>query len=395
MEALGRLAGGVAHDFNNLLTVILGYGQMVAEKPDSAELEKAAGEIVMAAKKAAAVTQQLLSFSRRQVQSVEVVDMNSLISGVERLLQRLIGEDVVVSTVLDPGLAHVEADRAQMEQVLVNLAANARDAMPAGGRLEIKTRNVAVDEAFLRTHPKVALRYGPHVSMAVTDTGCGMDAETAARVFEPFFTSKQAGQGTGLGLSIVYGIVKQAGGGVIVTSAIGQGTRVEILMPAVHKAVTAENASKIASPARGSETVLVVEDEDGVRNLISAMLSDLGYTVLACPEASAAVQVCARQKKIDLLVADLLLPHMNGAELAESISTMRPEISVLFVSGYAPESFLRQDGQMLDGVFLKKPFTRAMLADKVRETLDRDKAISAAAPRVGRRARPRRTRDRG
>jgi nitrogen-specific signal transduction histidine kinase/FixJ family two-component response regulator len=388
MEALGRLAGGVAHDFNNLLTVILGYGQVLTDKAPSTEFGRAAHEIVMAAKKAAAVTQQLLSFSRRQVRSVEVLDLNSLISGLERLLQRLIGEDIAVSTVLDRNLGRVEADRAQMEQILVNLAANARDAMPGGGRLNIETINVVVDEAFLRMHPSVKLRHGPHVSMRVTDTGCGMDAETCARVFEPFFTSKRAGQGTGLGLSIVYGIVTQAGGDVIVTSAIGSGTRVEVLLPVVHKAVTAEVVAAVTAAATGTETVLVVEDEDGVRNLISAILTDLGYHVLACSEPSAAVKICARQQKIDLLVTDLLLPQINGTELAEALIMNRPEMSVLYVSGYAPESFSERHGQLAAGVFLAKPFTRAMLADKVREALGRRKVV-AATP-VRRQSQPRR-----
>jgi signal transduction histidine kinase/ActR/RegA family two-component response regulator len=377
MEALGRLAGGVAHDFNNLLTVILGYGQVLSDKAATTEFGRVGHEIVMAAKKAAAMTQQLLSFSRRQVRSVEVVDLNGLIVGVERLLQRLIGEDIAVSTVLDCNLGRVEVDRAQMEQILVNLAANARDAMPAGGRLEIRTMNVEVDEAFLRMHPSVKLRYGPHVSMTVTDTGCGMDAETCARVFEPFFTSKQAGQGTGLGLSIVYGIVTQAAGGVIVTSAIGNGTRVEVLLPSIHKAVTAEAAAAVASPATGTETILVVEDEEGVRNLMSAILTDLGYHVIACSEPVAALRICARPGKIDLLVTDLLLPHMNGTKLAESVTMNRPEMCVLYVSGYAPESFLEGHGQLPGILFLAKPFTRAMLADKVREALDRRKVVPA------------------
>jgi CheY-like chemotaxis protein len=369
MEALGRLAGGVAHDFNNLLTVILGYGQLMADTAPSTEFGRAAHEIVMAAKKATDVTQQLLSFSRRQVRHVEVVDLNNLISGVERLLQRLIGEDIAVSAILDRNLACVEADRGQMEQVLVNLAANARDAMPGGGRLEIRTMNVVVDGSFLRKHPSVKLRHGRHAGMTVTDTGCGMDVETCARVFEPFFTSKPAGQGTGLGLSIVYGIVTQAGGDVMVTSAIGKGTRVEVLLPAVEEAAKPELAAAVASRATGTETILVVEDEEGVRNLICAILTDLGYTVLACSEPVSAIQMCKQEQRIDLLVTDLILPHIDGTKLAETVTMNRPEMRVLFVSGYAPESFSQRHVKLPGGAFLGKPFTPAMLANKVREAL--------------------------
>src|SRR5574340_391022 len=221
MEALGRLAGGVAHDFNNLLTVILGYGQMLADIAPSSDFGKAANQVVAAAEKATTVTRQLLSFSRHQVRRPEVLDVNAVISGVEQLLQRLIGEDIVLTATLDHDLGCVQADRGQMEQILVNVAANARDAMPTGGRLEIQTANVQVDEDFVDRYPTLKLHYGPYVNLAVTDTGCGMDSDTRARIFEPFFTSKPAGRGTGLGLSIVYGIVTQAGGDVIVTSAVG------------------------------------------------------------------------------------------------------------------------------------------------------------------------------
>ena len=370
MEALGRLAGGVAHDFNNLLTVILGYSQMLADAGLSDKFAEAAHEIVMAAKKATAVTQQLLSFSRRQVRRIEVVNLNSLVSEVERLLQRLIGEDIAVSEDLADNLASVEVDRGQIEQILVNLAANARDAMPSGGRLEIRTMNVAVDEAFLCKHPSVKLRYGPHVSMTMTDTGCGMDADTCARAFEPFFTSKPAGRGTGLGLSIVYGIVTQAGGDVLVTSAVGKGTRVEILLPAVQKAITAKLAAAAESTPMGNETILVVEDEVGVRNLIDAILTDLGYTVLSCSEPFEAIRLSKqRQHRIDLLVTDLILPHIDGTLLAESLTVERPEMRVLYVSGYPSDSFSERRVKFPSGVFLRKPFTRGMLADKVREAL--------------------------
>ncbi len=377
MEALGRLAGGVAHDFNNLLTVILGYSELLADMAPDSESGAAAREIALAAEKATAMTQQLLSFSRRQGRHAEVLDLNSVISGVEQLLQRLIGEDIALHAVLDGGVGPVEADRAQMEQVLVNLAANARDAMPCGGSLEIRTANATVDDAFVCDHPGTRLRQGSYARMAVTDTGCGMDAETRARAFEPFFTSKPVGQGTGLGLSIVYGIVTQAGGDVMLTSAVGEGTRVEVLLPVAQKPAAMEAIAKGKAPARGNEIVLVVEDEDSVRNLIRAVLTDLGYTVLGCSEPLAAIALCERLKeKIDLLVTDVILPHMDGVKLAGLITMNRPEMRVLYLSGYAPESFSERRLELAGNAFLGKPFTPATLADTIRAALDGQKTCS-------------------
>ena len=376
MEALGRLAGGVAHDFNNLLTVILGYSQMLVDTALASDSTNAAREINMAAKRAAGMTQHLLSFSRRQVRRIEVVDLNQLISDLERLLQRLIREDVALTTVLDPGLDCVEADRGQMEQILVNLAANARDAMPTGGTIEIRTGKVMVDEAYLRRHSHLQLRCGPHVSLSVADTGCGMDPETMLRAFEPFFTSKPVGQGTGLGLSIVYGIITQTGGDVRLTSEPGVGTRVEILLPAVNSTVTPEPAAEEMRGPRGSETVLVVEDEEGVRNLIRAILSTFGYRVLEYSEASEALAFCEQYPgTIDLLVTDLIMPRMDGRELARRIRIIRRELPVLYVSGYAVEGFANRGANLPGSLFLEKPFTPGRLAAKVREALARRKTM--------------------
>ena len=372
MEALGRLAGGVAHDFNNLLTVILGYSSMLEEAGLSGRFEEAVREIGMGARRAAEMTQGLLGFSRRQVRRVETLDLNQLISGVEQLLRRLIGEDIVLTAILDPTLGRVEADRGQMEQILVNLAANSRDSMPTGGCLEIRTANVSVDEAFFRTNPSSRLRPGPHVSLSVTDTGCGMDDETKARVFEPFFTSKGVGRGTGLGLSIVYGLITQTGGDIKVTSEVGKGTQFDLYLPAVQKAVDTKPARVDISVTSGTETILLVEDDDHVRNLIGAILKGLGYKVLVSPLPSHAIGFSEKYAgKIDLLVTDLIMPQMDGSDLAGRIVLRRPETRVLFLSGYAIESFAKRGMTLPGSVFLEKPFTPALLAEKVREALAR------------------------
>ncbi len=370
MEALGRLAGGVAHDFNNLLTVILGYSEMMVDAAPSAKFGEAARQITAAATRAAGMTQHMLSFSRRQVPRKQVLDLNQVVSGLEQMLRRLIGEDVVLNSILIPGLDRVEVDRGQMEQILVNLAANARDAMLKGGHLEIRTANVVVDDRYLRVHPSSQLCYGPHVSLSVTDDGCGMDAETKAHAFEPFFTSKSAGHGTGLGLSIVYGIVKQAGGEIELSSEIGKGTKVEVLLPVVRKTLEKEPANEVSLLPVGTETILLVEDEDGVRNLVRAVLTKLGYTILECSNPSDAVVLCDRYAgQIDLLLTDLIMPGMDGNELARRILVSRPKIRVLYMSGYALESFAKRGLQLPSSGFLAKPFTPGLLAEGVRKAL--------------------------
>lgn len=372
MEALGRLAGGVAHDFNNLLTIILGYSEMLAEAAPSGNFGDSARQITMAATRAAGMTQHLLSFCRRQVPRMEVLDLNRLVAGLEQLLRRLIGEDIVLDSILIPGLGSVEADRGQMEQILVNLAANARDAMLKGGHLVIRTANVMVDESFLRIHPSSHLCYGPHVSVSVTDNGCGMDAETKARAFEPFFTSKLPGHGTGLGLSIVYGLARQAGGDVELSSEIGKGTRVEVLLPAVDKTLDMEQTTEVSLLPTGTETLLLVEDEAEVRNLVRVVLAKLGYTILECSDPSDALALCDRYEgQIDLLLTDLIMPRMDGSELSRRIMASRPKMRVLYMSGYALESFARRGVRLPGSVFLAKPFTPGLLAERVRDALAR------------------------
>jgi signal transduction histidine kinase/ActR/RegA family two-component response regulator len=368
MEALGRLAGGVAHDFNNLLTVILGYAHVLADNAPQ-QKSSAAHEIIQAANRAAAMTRQLLSFSRRQVRQVETLDLNAIVSQLQDPLHRLIGEDIDLVVELEASLGFVEADRGQMEQILVNLAVNARDAMPAGGLLKICTGNLCVDGPYAEGR---IIPQGSYVRLMVSDNGCGMDAETRARAFEPFFTSKESGQGTGLGLSIVYGIVNQSGGEIILESEVGRGTRFEILLPAVDRAPAAGADPSGESLARGTETILVVEDEDAVRKLLCSILTRLGYSVLESAEASAAMELSRlRKTKIDLLVTDLVMPEMNGPNLAAHIVAGHPETRVLYVSGYTREYFATRGITLPGDALLPKPFTPGLLAARVREVLTR------------------------
>jgi signal transduction histidine kinase/ActR/RegA family two-component response regulator len=376
MEALGRLAGGVAHDFNNLLTIIMGYSHILTDSLTGDQPRSAALEITEAAERAAAMTRHLLSFSRRQVRRVEILDLNQVISRAQPLLRRLIGEDVTLAVTLDPALAAVEADRGQIDQVLINLAANARDAMPYGGTLEILTRNVNVDETSMRQDGGRQLRHGSYVSISVKDSGHGMDTETRARAFEPFFTSKESGQGTGLGLSIVYGIVTQSGGEILLVSEIGRGTQVEILLPSVQKTPAPSCAPVETTAARGTGTILVVEDDDAVRKLMREVLAELGYAVLEYTDPSAAIAWCqAHPARVELLLTDLIMPEMNGSKLAARILAVHPETRVLYVSGYAEESFARRGLDLTGATFLEKPFTPRLLADRVREALSRPRDV--------------------
>ena len=374
MEALGRLAGGVAHDFNNLLTVILGYGHVLSGSLTDEKPRLAAAEIVQAANRAAAMTRQLLSFSRRQIRRVEILDINAVISQLEDPLRRLIGEDITLTLDLDPSLGFVEADRGQIEQVLVNLVVNARDAMPQGGPLRVQTSSVNVDGPINKGH---VIPCGAYAGITVIDGGCGMDAETKARAFEPFFTSKESGRGTGLGLSIVYGIVSQSGGEIVLQSEVGQGTRIEVLLPVVNRrpAAPAKGSGELA-PARGTETVLVVEDEAAVRRLLTSILTQLGYSVLESGEASAALELSRLHTgPLDLLVTDLVMPNMNGTDLAAAILAVHPETRVLYVSGYAKESFAQRGIALAGKELLTKPFTPRALADRVREALSHPASI--------------------
>jgi signal transduction histidine kinase/ActR/RegA family two-component response regulator len=372
MEALGRLVGGVAHDFNNLLTVILGYSHVLIDAPIQTKYRTAAAEIKGATEKAAQMTQHLLSFSRRQARHLEVLDLNAVISNLHSLLRRLIREDIVLKINADPDLPLIEADAGQIEQVLMNLVTNARDAMPGGGVLEVGTADVTVDEDYLMANPNSLLRPGPHAQLWVQDTGCGMDAETMARAFEPFFTSKATGHGTGLGLAIVYGIIHQGNGDIVLTSRVGAGTRVEVFLPAAEKPLAEVQGGKEERLARGNETVLLVEDEGAVRQLVRESLAELGYKVLESAEPEAALALCNRhQGRIDLLMTDFVMPQMNGGELASRVLAIHPETQVLIMSGYAQESHFKRSTDLKDCVFLGKPFTPRILADRVRQALGR------------------------
>ena len=372
MEAVGRLAGGVAHDFNNLLTVIKGYSELmlneVTEKdPMRAEVE----EIRRAAERAASLTRQLLAFSRRQVLEPKVLDLNTIIGNMEKLLLRLLGEDVELQVSLASDLGNVKADPGQIEQVIMNLAVNARDAMPRGGKLTLETRNHVIDETYAREHAVV--HAGNYAMMAVTDTGTGMDPETASHIFEPFFTTKETGKGTGLGLSTVYGIVKQSGGYIWVYSEPGRGTSFKVYLPIVGTGKADDTGSRpVLTPTyRGDETILLVEDEDGVRALVREVLHRHGYHVLETRNGGEALLACEQHPgKIHMLLSDVVLAQMTGTELAKRLTPLRPEMKILFVSGYTEEAIIHQ-GVLEEGTaFLQKPFTPNVLARKVREVLD-------------------------
>jgi nitrogen-specific signal transduction histidine kinase/ActR/RegA family two-component response regulator len=371
MDAVGQLAGGVAHDFNNLLTVITSYGQFLLNAlPEQDPRRSDAHQITQAAARAASLTRQLLAFSRRQMLQPQVLDLNEVIADMERLLRRVISEDISLVTQFENNIGAVRADRSQIEQVVMNLVVNARDAMPTGGVLAISTRVVTLDAAYARRHAGV--NPGRHVVFSVRDTGVGMDAATQQRIFEPFFTTKAKGKGTGLGLSTVYGIVRQSGGHIEVRSSPGRGTAFEILLPQVSVALPAKAELPIGSaPPRGTETVLVVEDEDAVRHIVRRVLESQGYGILEARDGHDAVRICEqRGNEIDLVLSDVIMPGMGGRELARSLATSRPGLPILFMSGYNEDGELAgTDGAPADGV-LAKPFTAETLARQVREALD-------------------------
>ena len=369
MEAVGRLAGGIAHDFNNLLTAILGTTGLLLESGTDARMRIDVEEIEKAAKRAAGLTRQLLVFSRQQVLEPHVLDLNAVVGDVQRMLRRLIAEDIELRTELAAEVGAVQADPGQLQQAIVNLVVNARDAMPNGGRVTIETANVDLDPRQLE--PYTLTRPGQYVLLAVHDTGVGMDAATKARLFEPFFTTKEPGRGTGLGLATVYSIVKQSGGYIWVYSEVGHGTTFKIYLPRVAGTPERVVPQRTAPLALGSETVLVVEDQAEVRELTKRILEARGYTVLTAENGAHATQL-ARQhaKRIDLLLTDVVMPGMNGRELALSLTEQRRGIKVLFVSGYTGEA-IRQHGLLeMGAAFLQKPFTPDVLARKVREVLD-------------------------
>ncbi|HEV8304399.1 MAG TPA: response regulator [Gemmatimonadales bacterium] len=372
MEAVGRLAGGVAHDFNNILTAIGGYTDLLLADlaPDDPRRHDV-DEIHRAAERAAALTQQLLAFSRRQVMQPKVLDLNALVLDIEKLLRRLIGEDVLLTSVLEPGLGHVRADPGQLQQVILNLAVNARDAMPEGGRLTIETHNVELRETYAEEHR--AVTPGPYALLAVTDTGAGMTAETQAHLFEPFFTTKGLGKGTGLGLATVYGIIKQTGGHIWVYSELGRGTTFKVYLPRVDEPAEPLEAPSTARPQnlRGTERILLVEDESAVRAVTRQLLQRNGYTVIEAPEGGVALTLLkGGQVSVDLLLTDVVMPGMSGRELAERAVTGRPDLRVLFMSGYTDDAVVRH-GILEAGLnYLQKPFHPGALLRKVRDVLD-------------------------
>jgi len=371
MEAIGQLTGGIAHDFNNMLTVIMGYSELTLHslRPDDPARVNVE-QIEQAGERASLLTRQLLAFSRKQVLQPKVLDLNAVLTNLDQMLQRLIGEDIDLVTVLAPGVGRVHADPSQVEQVIMNLAVNARDAMPRGGKLTIETANVELDDAYARRHGPV--QPGAYVLLAVSDTGCGMDRDTQARIFEPFFTTKEPGKGTGLGLSTVYGIVKQSGGYIWVYSEVGRGTTFKIYLPRVEAVAKAVEPSREATGSvRGSETILLVEDDAGIRALVRQVLAQSGYQVLEAHHGKHAIQICEQHAgPIHLLVTDMVMPEMSGTETAGHLTSLRPDLKVLFLSGYADEAVHRHGMLAAGANFLPKPFTPAVLARKVREVLD-------------------------
>jgi len=374
MEAVGQLAGGVAHDFNNLLGVITGYSELlIRELPVDSRERKRSEEIKRAADRAAALTRQLLAFSRRQVLQPKVLDLNEVVAEVEKMIRRLISESIQIVTIGAANLGKVRADAGQVEQVLMNLAINARDAMPSGGRLVIETGNSELDETYVRTNPEA--RPGSYVMLAVSDTGHGMDAKTMARIFEPFFTTKEEGKGTGLGLATVYGIVRQSGGTVNVYSEPGRGTTFRVYLPRIEGDMTAEAGPVVVAAPGGTETVLLVEDAEALRLLVRELLENAGYTVLDADSPDQALfMVESIPGPIHLLLTDMVMPRMNGQELARRIAALKPEARVVFMSGYSDQAMGDQGTLAPGALFLQKPFTMDALLKTIRRALDLNSA---------------------
>ena len=378
MEAVGMLAGGIAHDFNNLLTIINGYSQILVDAlPAGDPNHSAAVQIAKAGERAAALTRQLLSFSRGHVVQTKAIDLNQLLAGLETMLRRLIGEDIEFHFAPGPDLGHVRADPGQMEQVVMNLVVNARDAMPRGGVLTIETAHVELDENYVSA--RANMKPGHYVALIVSDNGTGMDATTLDRLFQPFFTTKGQGKGTGLGMTMVFSIIKQSGGGVEVYSEPGKGTSVKVYLPRSDQPKSVEETEPPVKPAKATETILLVEDEDVVRSLVRRTLQDQGYQVLDAASAEMARHISAAFKRpIHLLITDVVMPKEGGVDLAAALSTQRPKMKVLFMSGYPDQAVV--NGGLLSGdcPFIQKPFTPAALSRKVRELLETNGITSGA-----------------
>jgi PAS domain S-box-containing protein len=371
MEAIGQLAGGVAHDFNNLLCIINGYSDLLLDcLPADEPARELLGQIKTAGIRAAALTRQLLLFSRSQTPDPKIIDLNAVVQDMEKMLQYVIGEDIELKSVLSPRLGPVEADPGHLEQVILNLVVNARDAMPQGGKLSLETRDVELDERYARLHPEA--RPGPHVVLAVTDSGCGMTPEVRARIFEPFFTTKGPGRGTGLGLATVLGIVKQSGGHVEVYSEPGLGTSFKVYLPRLEQpAPPGAPPAAPKPPPQGSETVLLVEDDEAVRALGRQALRKNGYHVLEAANGEEALRVAEQHAgPLDLLVTDVVMPGLGGRTLSQRLAVRYPSLKTLFVSGYTDDAVIRHGILQADVAFLQKPFSPSALAHKVREVLD-------------------------
>jgi len=376
MEAIGRLAGGIAHDFNNLLTIIKGQSELLLDAlPAGDEVQKEVQGVIRAADRAASLTRQLLAFSRRQLLTPRILDLNSIISNMQNMLGRLLGEDIRLSTTLEPNLGLVKADPNQVEQVIMNLAVNARDAMPAGGNLAISTSRMEVKKQFRRG--EIRLKAGRYIMLSVKDTGEGMDAITCSRAFEPFFTTKEQGKGTGLGLSTVYGIVKQSDGEIWVESAPGKGTTFHICLPKVAQKSEPVAEDQLSEKVDGKETILIVEDEDAVREVASTMLARRGYQVIPASDSREAEQICRTfSGSIDLLLTDVVLKETGGLEVAQTLTNLRPGMRIIYMSGYTDDVVLQHGIRNSQVAFLPKPFTTLELANKVREVLDKVTASS-------------------
>jgi two-component system cell cycle sensor histidine kinase/response regulator CckA len=380
MEAVGRLAGGIAHDFNNLLTIIKGYTDLARRRAETPELRTDIDRIEDASERAAALVRQLLAFSRRQVLQPKNLDLNGVVRGLEQLLRRLLGEDIQLATTLDAGVGTIKADPSQVEQVLMNLVVNARDAMPEGGKLIIETCNAELDQKYAGEH--VSVKPGPYVMLAVSDTGVGMSAETVAHIFEPFFTTKGASRGTGLGLATTYGIVKQSGGYIWVYSEPGQGTTFKVYLPRFEEAAEAAAAVKVTTAVpKGSETILLVEDDEAVRELTEMVLQSYGYHVLVAEEPTHAQELSDTPgQNIALVLTDVVMPSMSGRELVRRLTDKHPHLRVLYMSGYT-DNVITSGGVLEPGLaFLQKPFTPASLASKVREVLDAPAPVGKQLP---------------
>ncbi len=370
MEAVGRLAGGVAHDFNNILSVIIGYCDMAQDDLQPQQpAAKSLQHIRMAADRAASLTKQLLAFSRQQIVYPRIVDLNAVVENMLDLLQRLVGDDVTISTERTPALGSIKADVGQIEHVLMNLAANARDAMPGGGRITIETRNVELDDSYQREHEPV--QTGQYVMLSVSDSGCGMDEATKARIFEPFFTTKELGKGSGLGLSTVYGIIKQSGGFIWVYSEPAKGTIFKVYFPRVAGIAEAILRPTDQRPARGgTETILLVEDNDALRELVARTLQKAGYTVLQSGSSETALELAAtRKERIDLLLADIVMPQISGVQLVNRMRESAPELKALLMSGYSPLNLSQLTAIPAGVTFIEKPFTRSSLLSNIRTAL--------------------------